>query len=198
MTEPSLNMRRFGLTWLVCSPTGMCSPITGDLPLHLKSLSLERSAPLLHQQLPTTTYSTRRPPEYISDHRQTPVVLELAWALPICTRNWLLLIFRGISDLICRFQYYLKGFLHSYWVFQIWFVALSIVRLCFSTVLALFGSVEALLGVFWSLVMAEDKVISILLKGDNYSHWACVMKNFIVGKGMRGHVTGSIKNALWS
>jgi hypothetical protein len=43
--------------------------------------------------------------------------------------------------------------------------------------------------------MSDDKsftAISVRLNGVNYSYWSKVMKNFIVGRGMWGYVTGSI------
>ncbi|CAH9065527.1 unnamed protein product [Cuscuta epithymum] len=42
--------------------------------------------------------------------------------------------------------------------------------------------------------MSEDKIssISVRLNGANYSYWSRVMKIFITGQGLWGHVTGSI------
>lgn len=40
--------------------------------------------------------------------------------------------------------------------------------------------------------MLEDKVINVRLNGGNYSYWASVMKIFLVGKEVWGHVTGLI------
>jgi hypothetical protein len=39
--------------------------------------------------------------------------------------------------------------------------------------------------------MDKNQAISVRLTGNNYSYWAHVMKNFVVGKGVWGHVDGS-------
>lgn len=36
----------------------------------------------------------------------------------------------------------------------------------------------------------KNQAISVILTG-NYSYWAHVMQNFVVGKGVWGHVDGS-------
>lgn len=43
--------------------------------------------------------------------------------------------------------------------------------------------------------MVEDKnqAISVRLTGSNYSYWSHVMQNFVVGKGMWGHVEGTTR-----
>ena len=44
-------------------------------------------------------------------------------------------------------------------------------------------------------MMMDDKIqtINVRLTGDNYQYWAHVMKNFVVGKGLWGYVSGAIK-----